>query len=221
MRRRRSPGSRRLLLWLLVLCLVLAMFMAERRMTPVMAAYAEKQAEILGVDTIVRALRDAIAGVSYDELIAIGKDESGRVTFVQVNTILMNRILADVERSVQESLRSLEGTVFDIPLGLLLGSDLFAAYGPSLSARIMSIGSVRVGFDHSFQTAGINQTQHTVLLETEARVRVLVPLRSQETLVSTRIPIVETVIVGPIPDQFLNLDWLFPRTLEVLPGNAR
>lgn len=213
--RRRLSYSRRLVPILLLLAIVLTAVMAERRMTPVMAAYAQKQAEILGVDTVVRALRQTLSDqINYDQLISIQKDDSGRITFMQVNTFMMNRILADVESSVQNALRSLEGTTFDIPLGLLLGSDLFAAYGPTLSARILSIGSVRVGFDHSFQTAGINQTRHTVSMETEARIKILIPLRAEETVINTKVPMVETVIVGPIPEQFLQLDWLFRRLPE-------
>lgn len=211
MRRRRSLGWGPFLPILIALSLIAGVVVAERRLTPVLTAYATKQAEILGVDSVVRSLRQAIAGVSYDQLVNILRDDSGRVSFMQVNTILLNSILADVEGSVQDSLRSLEGTTFDIPLGLMLGSDLVAAYGPSVTARIMSIGSVRVGFDHAFQTAGLNQVRHIVFLETEARIRVLVPLHSQETVIKTQVPVVETVIVGPIPSQFLNIDGIFPR----------
>mgnify|MGYP001286303416 CR=1 FL=1 len=211
MRRRRRGALARLPALLLVLVLLLVAFTAERRMAPVLAAYARKQAEILGVDAVAHAVRHAIAEqVRYQDLIVVDRDEAGRVTFMQVNTVLMSRILADVEEQVQDALRDLTGTTFAVPLGLLLGSDLLAAYGPAITARVLSLGSAEVSFEQAFQTAGVNQTRHTIYLEAKARLRVLVPLLSEETIVRTRVPVVETVIVGPVPDQYLNLDWLFP-----------
>lgn len=215
MRRRRANLGRALFLVLVLLILVLG-YLMQRTMGPVLLAFAVKQAEILGVEAVTRAIRTQVAEqVDYEDLIRIQRDDSGHVTFLQVNTVALSGILAGVEEAVLNSLRDLQGTTFDIPLGVVLGSDLFAAYGPPVKARLLTIGSPSVQLDQSFETAGINQTRHTIYLVVEARMRVLVPLLAEDTTVATRLPLVETVIVGRVPEQYLNLDWLWPR---VPPG---
>jgi len=197
---------------ILLLALVLLGTWLHRTMVPVLVAYAGKQVEILAVDAVTRAIRQQISdGVAYEDLVHIERDADGRVTLLQVNTPALSGILAGVEESVLAALRDLQGMSFDIPLGVLLGSELFAARGPSVTARALALGVPEVTFEQGFEAAGINQTRHTVYLVVTARMRVLVPLLAGETGISTRLPLVETVIVGPVPEHYLNLDWLWPR----------
>ncbi len=63
----------------------------------------------------------------------------------------------------------------------------------------------------SFESAGINQTWHRVLLDIQVTIRVAVPpLRTEEILVSTQVPIVEEVFIGSVPTWYFaphqNLD---------------
>lgn len=211
MRYRRAHRGRAAFLGL-VLALVLLSTWAHRTMAPVLIAYAGKQMEILGIDAVTRAVRQRIADqVAYDDLVHIERDADGRVTVMQVNTVALSGILAGVEESVLAALRDVQAASFEIPLGVLLGSQVFAAYGPRVTARALAVGAPEVFFDQSFEAAGINQTRHTVNLVVTARLRVLVPLVSEDTEITTRLPLVETVIIGPVPDHYLNLDWLWPQ----------
>ncbi|MEX2355666.1 MAG: sporulation protein YunB [Thermaerobacterales bacterium] len=206
----RNRNGRSVLAVILLVAVITAaasLLVFERTMAPVLVALAERQAEIMGVETVSRALNRHIADeVAYEDLIDLKLDQSGQVAFMQLNTTSIHRIVADIQATIQGELDDLSGTTFDIPLGLVLGSDLLAAYGPPFKARMLPYGTVRVVLDQAFEHAGINQTRHTIYLNVEARVRVMVPLQQDDVVVTTRTPLVEAVIVGPVPTHYLNLD---------------
>jgi hypothetical protein len=54
----------------------------------------------------------------------------------------------------------------------------------------------------SFQSAGLNQTWHRVLLDIEVMMRVVVPLLAEEIAVSARVPIVEEIFIGDVPSWY-------------------
>lgn len=204
-RRRRTLAAAGLLLLLTAAWLLVSF---ERRVTPVLAAMAQRQAEIIGVDTLNRSLAKQIGSqIAYQDLILLQHDRQGHVSFMQVNTTAINRLVAELQQGIQADLSNLGETSLAIPLGLVLGSDLLAAYGPQFRVRIIPQGTTRVVLDQDFSHAGINQTRHTIYLSVETRVKVMVPLQREDMVVRTRTPLVEAVILGPVPQQYLNLDW--------------
>ncbi|HLS88818.1 MAG TPA: sporulation protein YunB [Sphingobacteriaceae bacterium] len=204
-RQRRAMAALGLLLllaaaWLAVAC--------RRHLSPVLAAMAQRQAEIIGVDTLSRSLARHLGGqIAYQDLIALRYDRQGQVSFMQVNTTAVNRLVAGLQQAIQQDLQAMGAATVELPLGLVLGSDLLAAYGPRFKVRIVPQGTVRLALDQAFTHAGINQTRHTIYLSVETHVRIMVPLHREDMVVKTKTPLVEAVIVGPVPDQYLNLDW--------------
>ena len=51
-----------------------------------------------------------------------------------------------------------------IPVGTLTGSALLAGRGPRITVRMESVGSSAARFENAFTSAGINQTQHQIIL---------------------------------------------------------
>lgn len=204
-RQRRAMAALGLLLllsaaWLAVAC--------RRHLSPVLTAMAQRQAEIAGVDTLSRSLARHLGGeIAYQDLIDLRYDRQGQVSFMQVNTTAVNRLVANLQQAIQQDLQAMGVSTVELPLGLLLGNDLLAAYGPRFKVRIVPLGTVRLAMDQAFNHAGINQTRHTIYLSVETHVRIMVPLHREDMVVRTKTPLVEAVIVGPVPDQYLNLDW--------------
>ena len=82
---------------------------------------------------------------------------------------------------------------------------MLAKYGPQLKVSIEPIGTVSVNFKTSFQSAGINQTRHRIYLEAKTQVKVVIPLTTSTKEVKTEIPICETIIVGDVPQSYVNV----------------
>lgn len=203
--RRRQKVLLSSLLITVALIAVTGVILFERTMAPAAAAVALRRAEAEAVAAISRALSEKVAEpLRYDDLVRVERDDQGRITFMQVNTGTANEMVAGIQSSVQSELASLSGAAFRLPLGLLMESTLLAAHGPRIKVRMIPMGNVHVMIHQSFDHAGINQTRHTLSIDVEARVQVAVPLFREETVVRTRAPLVDAVIVGEVPSQYLN-----------------
>ena len=123
-------------------------------------------------------------------------------------TILETRELTKYYGTGENQVRALDGVdVSDIqvPLGSLFDLEPLWAKGPTLRARAMTVGTVRAEFDSQFTSAGVNQTLHRIWMEVVVPMTLLLPGGEVEVSVNTRLCVAETVIVGRVPDTYLQL----------------
>lgn len=204
--RRRRIGLPAVIVFLLFV-LTASFVLLERSVTPTLVAIATKQAHALAVDVIFQAIQEEVArGVEYSDLVNKEVDRDGRVSFMQPNLIEINRVLTHVAIAVQNDLKQMRNLTFGIPLGQILGSQLFAVYGPTVQVGIIPLGTVRVLIDEVFEEAGINQTRHVIHLVVRSDLQVVVPLYKEKIEVETQLPLAEAIIVGPVPSTYLNFN---------------
>lgn len=192
---------------ILVLLVIVPFGIVEHNLKPTILAIAKADAEEVAVRAIENAINEKVAkSVEYKDLIFIRTDNRGRVVLMQANTVKINSLAADTTLDIQKSLAKLEGKVIPIPLGQVLNSQLLAAYGPKINVTLVPLGTVNVKVINDFQQAGINQTRHRLYLNVSGKVKIVIPLVSDEVVVASQVPIAETVIVGEVPQTYLNLD---------------
>ncbi|MCI5765423.1 MAG: sporulation protein YunB, partial [Clostridiales bacterium] len=92
-----------------------------------------------------------------------------------------------------------------VPLGAALKAPFFSSLGPRVPVRLSPVGSVSAAFATEFEAAGINQTRHKIWLEMRAVVRLVLPTGAKAVDVQTQILIAESIIVGDVPDSFINI----------------
>ncbi len=199
-RRRRWP---RLLVFMLLL-LAGTLYLLEATLRPSLEAVIQHTIQIRATEAINRAVLDRVAGtVSYEDLYLIKQNQEGQVTFLQPNTPRINRVAAQVALAVQQEMKKMEDQYFGINLSQVLGSKLFATRGPALTVSVESIGTVRVTIDSRFEQAGLNQTRHITYLKVRAEIQAVTPTFRQTFPVEEQVPLVEGIIVGPVPDGIL------------------
>ena len=161
-------------------------------------------------DVITAKVNDAViqtlAEGDYDgdQFVTFQKSESGEVTAISSNMARINelssKILDKVVGSTQDNTITIE-----IPSGNLTGASLLMGRGPRIPVRIVVLSSSRVEFSNGIVTAGINQTKHQISLRVTVDMEILVPWGTENTQVSTDVLIADTVIVGKVPDTYLNM----------------
>jgi sporulation protein YunB len=201
---------RRLALVCLVMCLVVivsSILFVEGNLTRVVLSLAQAQARAMAVRILNEAAAELLASgeVTYDVLMHVTADESGRVRLIQANTPEMNRLASRVSLISQEKLQSTRDQVVRIPLGSALGMTLFAGAGPKVEVHILPVGSVHAEFRTDFQTAGINQTRHRVTLMLTARVQLVIPTGAKTVEATTQVAMAESIIVGEVPETFTDV----------------
>lgn len=190
------------------------LWLLERALAPGLMVIARREAEIRAIEAITAAVEAEVAGRYQPEDVVRVRYDGGRPVFVQVNTPLIVDVQARVMRAVQDRLNALRGQPVTIPLGAALGNELVAGWGPEVGVRILPLGRVGVDVQSRFDSAGINQVRHRVVLVIRTAVRVAIPLYGDTVPVEVPVPLVETVIPGEVPP------WVAPWPGGVPPAGS-
>lgn len=202
-RSRRSAGGRFAApLILPILALILSLFTGlsgvVRRQLETAAA---DQAETLLSEAAATALDAAFSGDRYSEIVSISRADDGTITSVATAPGALSALSAAFQTKLREALAS-RGKIA-IPAGNLTGSAWLSGRGANLTFRTVLSSAAVTNIRSEFRSVGINQTLHRVILETVATVTVLLPGRNVTREVCRSFPAAETVIVGRVPDVYL------------------
>lgn len=198
---------RRILNVLLLLLLVIAVILLvlRRKYDAVMVDLTKTQVTNATSDLINDAIAQQIAGgkVEYDRIVYFEKDLEGRITALKTNIGEVNLLKTDTLNIINEQILTTEHSHMGIPLGSLFLPELLSGKGPEVPVKILSIRNSDATFESSFSHAGINQTMHQLRMCVIVDVSVLVLGKTITFPVSSDMVIAETIIVGTVPDTFL------------------
>lgn len=179
----------------------------ERNLSQTMLDMAFAEAYSTAVETLNRAVKQVTEDeVEYAELVDVKLDAEGHVTMLRADAMRMNELAAKTALTAETELNSAENQIVRIPLGAALGVKSMSGFGPKMSMQILPVGSVHASFDTEFESAGINQTRHRIFLTLRATVSLIIPTGSQLVEVESKIPIAESIIVGAVPDSFVDVN---------------
>lgn len=203
----KKPARAALVCILAALVLGLGWWYLEGNLTRVTLSLADARARSLAVQVLNEAVEETLAsGVKYDQLMLVSTDGAGNVRLIQANTAEMNRLASRVTLLAQQKLEQLEQQSISVPLGSALGVPILAGAGPKIQVQMLPVGAVIPRFDTEFQTAGINQTRHKVLLTLIASVRLVIPTGASTLQATTQMAVAESIVVGQVPDSFVDLN---------------
>lgn len=173
-----------------------------RPILTVMATTDVSNAVTMAVNT---AILDGLAAehISYHDMVRMEIASDGRVAALTSDLDQANLLRAKLLSLVLDTVSALSEEDFSIPMGNLTDLDLLSGRGPDITVDVLSTGTARADFTHEFLDAGVNQTLHQIMLDLEVMVQILLPGETIELPVSTRVCIAETVIVGQVPNTYL------------------
>ena len=196
--------KRRLLLFLVCAALIALAVTAMTQLRPILTSLATARVSNAVTRVVNTSVNETLydAGVDYDRLISLEKDNEGHITAVKSNMAEFNRLQSAVLADVLQRLSEVSTRELAIPLGSLTGSPLLAGRGPLLHIKMQSVGSSSAHFENAFASAGINQTRHRILIEVHAGFRILTPFGGEDREIVSTYPVTDTVIVGTVPERY-------------------
>jgi sporulation protein YunB len=197
-----------IILILLVLVIVGVLSLIDYGIRPAVLSLAEARLKNMAVKQMNMAFLESDTDVKYDDLVSVVQDGQGNVTVIQANTIQMNHLAAAMAEKAQQKLATLSMQTIYVPLGTAIGGQLLSGMGPDIPVNVIPAGSVSTEFTSEFESTGINQTRHRILLILHANISLILSGSSKNVAVSVQFPISETVIVGKVPDSYLNVQSL-------------
>ena len=213
-RPRRNYQGFILFLALLMAFLGLSVWM-EQSIRPNLIAMAEYKVHAMLVSAINDAVYERITAepFGYEDVVHLEYTAAGDIQAMQANMARVNQLKASITHDIQEAIACADSEEVYIPLGNLLGWQMLSGKGPKIPITILPVGKVEVCFASSFSETGINQSRHQILLQTECRAHILLSMLSTDLEVKTTIPIAETILIGQVPQVYLNGGGMFPFTV--------
>lgn len=165
-------------------------------------------------DAIYYTLSDQIR---YEDLVAVERDGEGNILAITSNALQINRIARDAAYMSQQNLQKMSEGGIEIPLGAFTGIEAWAGFGPKINIRIIPISNVACRFVSEFTAAGINQTKHSIYLEIVADISIVMPSGTSNFASLTEVLICESVLLGRVPDTYLQAD-IFGDGFSLVPS---
>ena len=190
-----------------VLAMVLVLVM-DSRLRPLITMIASYQAKLSATRSINNAVIEVISkeDVVYNNIISMVQDENGEIASIETDMITVNRLKSEITNQISDQLLEDSDRAVLIPIGTVLGGQLFSGRGPNMEFRILPAGYVHTEIYNNFESAGINQTLHQIMLSVDATVSAVAPVYTTTPDITTNFCIAETVIVGKVPQAFTDIN---------------
>lgn len=189
----------------LLLAAIVLFFVLRSQYRDVISELAETQVKNTTSDLTNDAIAKQLAAgnIAYDRIVYFEKNLDGRITALKTNIGEVNRLKTDILNIINDEILALDTSDIGIPLGSLFFPEFFSGKGPAIPVHILSIRNSDAIFTSHFSQAGINQTLHQLIMEVSVDVAVLVLGQSSSFTVTSEVVVAETVIVGDVPDTYL------------------
>ena len=188
----------------------------EYRLKAVVRTFAMSEAKTMLINATNRAAAKVLdeLEITYEDLVNINRKENGEVNSLEINTVEANKIKTEITNGIAKELRNHEKVKFQVPVFAAFGYYYTAFYNPRFSYEAGVTTTVGSDFSGSFQTAGINQVLHQILLEIKLESDLAMPKTNTSLITDTSFLVAETVITGVVPDAFTSVTGAQDETIE-------
>lgn len=177
--------------------------------SPIVISNTESQISANATRSINYAIAETMnQNVTYGDLITVVKDSADNVSFIETNSVKINVLSKSMSKVVLANFLELSKQPLTISLGAFTGLAIFSGYGPKISYSVNNYGEVHCSFESDFEAAGINQTYHKIYLTVSIKINVVMPFRRLVVNSASEVLLCESLIVGKIPDVYLNSNTL-------------
>ncbi len=138
-----------------------------------------------------------------DDLLRINMNDANQITSIYENSYYVNSFKTEITKKGQkyiEELMCVDG--IDVKLGNFTGLTILSDVGPYIHFNIESTPTISCEILSSFESTGLNQTTHHIILDIQVDIYVGNPIRIESISFETKYEISQTVIIGTVPSTY-------------------
>ncbi len=192
---------------ILIIILFIAVIAIDKRIRPVIEKTAQYHTRIIATKIINRTISSTMPKIKTQiaDFTDLVKDQNGNVLAVSANSININSATSILTDSIVENLKSIENEHIDLHVGTLCGINFLSGRGPKLRFKLVPMGNVQSEISSEFESCGINQSIHRIVLRLDVTICAFIPGYSIGCDVDYDYILSETVIVGNVPQAYTNV----------------
>lgn len=176
----------------------------DKVVNPIIVTTCESKIKMLTSSSINSSITQVISDDIYNELVDVTEDEQGNIKMIQANAVRINSLSKEISKLALLKIEGMGEQGIPIPFGTFTGMPIFMGKGPDVLVKVTPIGTMDCLFKSEFIQAGINQTLHRIYLEVSSNVNLVLPIFKDKVKTFTQVIICESVIIGQVPDFYLN-----------------
>ena len=182
--------------------LLISFLLLDAKLRPDLYDLAALEAYAISSKTVNSAVEKILSesAPAYSEIVSINYADNNTVTGITTDIVKLNLFKSRVTNAIDEEFNKKEKTDITVSLGTASGIALLSGLGPYIDIGVGFSSSTLSNFENVFTSAGINQTQHSVMLNIETTVILTMSGKRITQTVETSFCIAQTVIVGSVPN---------------------
>lgn len=198
-----------------------------KKVNSTISEYSLNEAERFGTYMINYSIDKEFINQFDDKIFYTKKNTDDEIQLIEMDPKKVNFLLEEATTKIQRNLIKLEngdikefdlsdslqglrfkgikkGVVCELPKGIIFNNALFSNIGSVIPIKLNFIGQVTSNIKTKLENYGINNVYIEVYLHIEVSQRVTMPLKTEDIVVETDIPLAIKVIQGTIPNYYQN-----------------
>ncbi len=140
---------------------------------------------------------------NFGDYFEVEKNNDGDVTMILTNSYEFNMLSNKIAEEVANYFNQKLGEGIDVPIGVFTGIGLLSGFGKKVKMPLITVSSIKCDIVSTFQSAGINQTKHSLVINIIPEVYVVTRFSTKDLKDSISVLVYENIIVGNVPDTYL------------------
>ena len=189
-----------------VIIFIISVLLIDAKLRPAVIDFAILEAKSAAETTVAKAVEKTLlkSGKDYSQIVSVNYAADNKITGITTDILKMNLLKSEVSKAVDKSFDNNSEITVSVPFGAATGITLFSGFGPDIKIKLSMSGVTLSDFENVFVSAGVNQTQHSVMLNLKTSVIAVLSGRRVSFDVETSFCVAQTVIVGSVPDVTVN-----------------
>lgn len=216
MKLKKRKNKKPIIIIIMILISFLIIQYINKQISPKLTHYASLEIRKLSNLIITKSLKtESLEKLNITDLFLITKNEKSEILTVDVNTVTLNKIILESTVNIQENLKQLEhgkinnnneenknGVILKIPLGQIYNNFLLNNLGPKIPVKLKILGDMETKVNTNIKNYGINNALIEITLEIKVKEEVILPIKTEEIIVTQSIPLAMKIIEGTVPNYY-------------------
>lgn len=189
-----------------LLVITISALIIDAKLRPAIIDFAFLEARSAAETTVAEAVEKILSDdeTDYSRIVTVNYSDENRITGITTDIVKMNLFKSEIAEAVDKAFEKNDTITVSVPVGAASGLALLSGFGPDIKLKLSMSGATLSEFENVFVSAGVNQTQHSVMLHLKTSVVSVLSGRRVTFDVNTSFCVAQTVIVGSVPEVTVN-----------------
>lgn len=189
-----------------LLAAALLLTFVELRLKSLRTEFSMLEASNAAGSAVTAGLDETLAEykLNYDDIVDFTHDSAENIKSLSVDIVTLNTFGNELGKNIDKRISEIKSFRYEIPLTLLFGEELISGIGMKIPFYVTMKGNSSSKFTDIFESAGVNQTRHRIMIEITVEMYVLFGGSVQTVNYTSNVCVAESIIIGVTPQTFAN-----------------